>query len=364
MHSLCPSVLFENMIPSNPGREKIDIVYLWVDGADNAWRIKRAQAARRQNASDLAVFANVEGRFRDNQELRYSLRSVEKFFPDHGHIYIVTDAQTPSWLVPNNDLTIVDHRELIPAENLPTFDSGNIESYIHKIPGLSERYFYLNDDIFFGAPVRQSDWFSDEGVFLAWSRGRGVNGFALDKNSTALHNACRCSLSWMQDDHFPSGDWQTMQTFAHSPRPMLKSVLIALEEQHPERFDSVRHTVFRRWDAPPIVSDYVLRSSLAKGVGRAREYAQVYVSTGSSNAQQELLKIANEFGALDFFCINDTTDDADSVDVRLSKAGELMELILPTPSQFERFNSPFHEAADWLNWRSLQNRNAKRLASH
>ncbi len=56
-------------------------------------------------------------------------------------------------------LTIVDHRALIPHDALPTFDSGHIESYIHRIPGLSERYFYFNDDVFFGAPVHASDWF-------------------------------------------------------------------------------------------------------------------------------------------------------------------------------------------------------------
>ena len=56
--------------------------------------------------------------------------------------------------MPDLDLLPVrEALELIPAQALPTFDSGNIESYIHRIPGLSERYFYLNDDVFFGAPV-------------------------------------------------------------------------------------------------------------------------------------------------------------------------------------------------------------------
>ena len=36
------------------------------------------------------------GRFRDNDELRYSLRALERFFPEHGHVYIVTDAQVPA----------------------------------------------------------------------------------------------------------------------------------------------------------------------------------------------------------------------------------------------------------------------------
>ena len=90
----------------------IDIVYLWVDGQDARWRAKRRQAL--QNLSNpcsvaIAPFGNVEGRFRDNDELRFSLRALERFFPEHGHIYIVTDGQAPAWLQRSDRLTVVDH---------------------------------------------------------------------------------------------------------------------------------------------------------------------------------------------------------------------------------------------------------------
>ena len=148
----------------------IDIVYLWVDGRDPAWRLKR-QAANAalspHHRGAMGLHGNVEGRFRDNDELRYSLRALERFFPAHGHVYIVTDAQVPPWLRPSSGLSIVDHHSLIPAALLPTFDSSNIETYIHHIPGLSERFFYLNDDVFFGAPVRVDDWFWAGGIYAA-----------------------------------------------------------------------------------------------------------------------------------------------------------------------------------------------------
>ena len=128
---------------------RIDIVYLWVDGNDPQWRARRHEAARHRGTIDpgaMALYGNVEGRFRDNDELRYSLRALERHFPGHGHVYIVTDGQTPSWLRPSPHLSLVDHRDLIPASQLPTFDSAHIESYVHRIPGLSERFFYFNDD--------------------------------------------------------------------------------------------------------------------------------------------------------------------------------------------------------------------------
>lgn len=62
----------------------VDVVYLWVDGNDPAWRQKRRLAQVRLGAGQhhtMAVFGNVEGRFRDNDELRYSLRALDQFFP-------------------------------------------------------------------------------------------------------------------------------------------------------------------------------------------------------------------------------------------------------------------------------------------
>ena len=67
----------------------IDIVYLWVDGNDPAWRRKRRAAADRMGSGQRAAIGlhgNVEGRFRDNDELRYSLRALDRFFPAHGHV--------------------------------------------------------------------------------------------------------------------------------------------------------------------------------------------------------------------------------------------------------------------------------------
>ncbi|MEX1166996.1 MAG: stealth family protein, partial [Hydrogenophaga sp.] len=180
----------------------IDIVYLWVDGNDPAWRAKRHAAALGLGAAEakaMAPFGNVEGRFRDNDELRYSLRALERFFPGHGHVYLVTDGQRPSWLRESRRITVVNHADLLPADRLPTFDSGNIESYIHRIPGLSERYFYLNDDVFFGAPVQLDHWFWPGGFYAAWSDDPPVSEGPMRPGDNSLENASRLSHGWLND---------------------------------------------------------------------------------------------------------------------------------------------------------------------
>lgn len=335
---------------------RVDIVYLWVNGSDPVWRRKRQRAAARLSASHrsgMALYGNVEGRFRDNDELRYSLRALDRFFPDHGHIYVVTDNQVPAWLQPSSGLTLIDHRDLIPADKLPTFDSGNIESYIHRIPNLSERFFYFNDDVFFGAPVKLEDWFYDGGTFVAWSDDPLVTNEPLRADATALENACRLSHQWLESrasvialtDSASTAVTPfepVFRTFAHSPRPMLKSRLRKLEALAPELFESVRSTVFRAWDKPTIVSDFVMRWALANGEAQVCQHSHVYLSTGDgavgelADLDDQLDALMQAVGHLDFFCINDTTDDALAHDPRLGRVREALQKIFPEPSAFER----------------------------
>ena len=104
----------------------------------------------------------AEGRFVQVDELKYSLRSVEKYIPWIYHIYIVTDRQVPEWLDINHPkITIVDHSEIIPKEYIPVFNSNAIETRIHKIPGLSEHFLYANDDLFFNRPLDKNFFFKE-----------------------------------------------------------------------------------------------------------------------------------------------------------------------------------------------------------
>jgi hypothetical protein len=196
--------------------------------------------------------------------------------------------------------------------------------------------------------VKVDDWFWPGGVYVAWSDEPEVTDEALRTDATSLDNACRLSSQWLSakaDTHGGSDgragrkidpDYaHTFRTFAHSPRPMLKSLLLELEHEAPELFESVRSTVFRSWDKPTIVSDFVLRWALAHGVAQVRDYRHRYVSTGADDQGAALDALASEFGALDFFCINDTTDDAHPDDPRLKNAQDCLQSMLSKPSGFE-----------------------------
>ena len=144
---------------------KIDLVYLWVDGNDPSWIKKKAQHDGSLNLSNKEL--SSECRYTENDELKYSLRSAEKYAPWINNIYIITDNQTPSWLDTSNPrIKIIDHKDILPERALPTFNSTIIELGIANIPSLSEHFIYSNDDTLFNKPTEPSFFFTKEGKVI------------------------------------------------------------------------------------------------------------------------------------------------------------------------------------------------------
>lgn len=136
----------------------IDFVITWVDMNDPSWQAEYARYAQgRQNAKNGTSAA----RFRDNGLLRYWFRGVEKFAPWVRKIHFLTSGQKPEWLaVDNPKIHLVQHKDIIPPQFLPTYNSVVIERYIHKIPDLAEHFVYFNDDFFIINSLPQERFFS------------------------------------------------------------------------------------------------------------------------------------------------------------------------------------------------------------
>ncbi|XP_068145444.1 N-acetylglucosamine-1-phosphotransferase subunits alpha/beta [Drosophila tropicalis] len=194
----------------------IDAVYTWVNGSE----AKFIESIRRYNPN------YDPSRFDDKNELRYSLRSLEKYANWIRHVYIVTNGQIPNWLDLSYDrVTIVPHEVLAPdVEQLPTFSSAAIETFLHRIPKLSKRFLYLNDDIFLGAPLYPDDLYTEaEGVrvYQAWM----VPDCSLDCPWTYIGDgACdrHCNIEACQFDGGDCSDAETQPGGQEAPLPTTK----------------------------------------------------------------------------------------------------------------------------------------------
>jgi hypothetical protein len=149
----------------SPSAPPIDLVYTWVNGDDPDYqRLCQAYAG-------APLDLNPE-RTRDVYTLlRYSLRSVERFAPWIRHIYLVTcRPQAPEWLNPDHPgASVVHHDEIFDDPRyLPTFSCHGIESYIHRIPGLSDYFLYMNDDFLLGRDITLRDFLTEDGTLLIY----------------------------------------------------------------------------------------------------------------------------------------------------------------------------------------------------
>lgn len=136
---------------------KIDFVVTWVDGSDEKWLQKKNQFKLDGDGGNI--------RYRDFGIFKYWFRAVEKFAPWVNKVYLVTDNQIPSWLnISCSKLQVIDHKDIIPKDALPTFNSNAIELNVRNIKGLEEHFVLFNDDMFLNAVVKPSDFFSRNGL--------------------------------------------------------------------------------------------------------------------------------------------------------------------------------------------------------
>src|SRR5262245_800591 len=146
---------------------EIDAVYTWVNALDPAWRTPYEKFAAlelgHRAGQDAATIGSI--RHTDHNELRYSLRSLERFAPFFRRIHIVVDGAPPEWLDTSApEIHIVGHREIFPAAYaLPVFCSNLIEAFLWRIPDLAERYVYFNGDMLLLGRCTERDFFDEQG---------------------------------------------------------------------------------------------------------------------------------------------------------------------------------------------------------
>ncbi|ANI98168.1 sugar phosphotransferase [Pediococcus pentosaceus] len=142
-------------------KKKIDFVVSWVNSNDTSWQIRKNKQLELMGKDKLMI---DESRYHEFGFFKYWFRSVEKYAPWVNHVYLVTDQQTPDFLMPTSKVSVVDHKEFIPDKYLPTFSSSVIELFLDQIPNLEEQFVYFNDDMFINAPVKPDDFFDKDGL--------------------------------------------------------------------------------------------------------------------------------------------------------------------------------------------------------
>lgn len=143
-----------------------DAVIAAVDGTNEEWQRERARFLGDPSATRCREGVS-ETRFRYYGTILPQVLLIRKCMPFVRRVFVVLSGPSQERIIEDlkgADADIVYHRDFIPEEYLPTFNSHAIELFLWKIPGLSDFFLYFNDDQFVLGPVKRSMFVKDSGV--------------------------------------------------------------------------------------------------------------------------------------------------------------------------------------------------------
>ncbi len=310
----------------------VDVVYTWVNHADPDWQALYAAAgAPEKEKRDEAVSVDAETfpRFHNKDELRYSLRSVALNLPWVKRIHVFTNCARPEWLKPDDPrLVWVRHEDVVPSEYLPTFNSHVIESYLHRIPDLSEHFIYLNDDVFVMKRLEKNHFFNENGTSRSvFEKYAMVSGDVRPGDADYL-NASRNSarLVARRFGHVPT------QLHKHVAFALRRSTLAAIEADFADAFAGFRGNRFRRSNDVNLTSFLYHHYAIATGEATTADYESRLVKPHDVRWRTHLAQVAKKPPQI--LCINDGGDMRPSA-IWESSVREFMETHFPKEATWE-----------------------------
>lgn len=330
----------------------IDIVILWVDGNDPAWQTEKNKYQGKTHSENNSV-----NRYRDWGLLLFWFRAVEKFAPWVRKIHFVTWGHLPDFLnTKHPKLNIVNHRDFIPEEYLPTFSSHTIEMNIHRIPGLADHFVYFNDDMFLLRPLQPEKLFRDGlpctyggevpieliGNIGTWQHAAVndlgiVNAHFPKREAVAKHGKKYRDKRYRWKDNLRTllleklhPDYFTGFKNLHAPAAYLKSAFQEVWDAEPEKLEATCRDRFRTSDN--VNQWVVLWWQVASG-----QFSPAVIDNLVESIRPDVIDhlcSAIETQSHDYICLNDAEEaiDFDALAARLTAS---FEKVLPEKSSFE-----------------------------
>lgn len=296
--------------------DPIDVVVTTVDSSDPVW-LEKFNTTLKGVAGEIRLSKTTNAaRFTSHDELRFVLRSIYYYAPYVRTIHIVTDAQCPEWLDTSHPrIRLVDHRDIIDPQYLPTFNSDAIESCLWRIPGLAERFVYFNDDMLLMSPTTRSTFYTSNGLPRFFASPRRIPEIPAEwAESYTLHAHLQSSHA-LQKRGYP----KPRIKFQHVPYAAKKSILLEMEGEFREELHRTRCSPFRSEASYATISFLYPNYALVTGRGVLSEIGYQYVDVSWPDWRERLLRACRRTD-ITVACINESHDalEADALDAELS----------------------------------------------
>ena len=286
----------------------MDAVITYVNGLDPQWQKEYARV----------VGGDTLGkRYRDWGTLPYLLRGIRAHMPYINNVFLVVSGQSqvPEW-VKGSDVKVVLHRDIIPSEYLPTFNSNTIELFLHRIPGLDQEFLSFNDDMFPVRDTKADEFFQDGKPVTGFSRNL-VAGNLFKVMTRNTDRKVREALGLPRSPFFIRPQ--------HTVYPMLRS---ACEEVSSVMAAQIKDSISPVREEYNLIHYIFLDYLFYKGQAVNRRHSNKHFSLAAASASRIAAFLADP--TADFVCINDVQMSED----RFVKTREILldsfEKLLPS----------------------------------
>lgn len=276
----------------------IDVVFTWVNKDDPIW-VNKWNAIFPENNFD-------PDRYSSRDELKYSLRSICKFLPWFRKIYIVSNCNPPDWLTNWHRIEWISHEKIFPeCSVLPTFNSHAIEACLHRIPGLSEKFIYFNDDVFLNQPCYYKDFFDLQGRSIANLESYGM--VFEDGAYDVTRDYLSASLNSSRVISKVAPTYKATRLHRHTPHALKKEVLEVLNSKFPEMFSKTRAARLRTPDDINVTSFMYHHYALASGEAVVGDFLSLIVRPSNVSRVRD-----SRVRKYKFLCFNDGGGSSES----------------------------------------------------
>lgn len=291
----------------------MDIVITYVNGQDPVWQKEYEKTVGKKI---------IARRYRDWGTMPYLMRGIEKYLPQVGNVFLVvsSESQVPSW-VNRDEVKVILHKDIIPQNLLPVFNSAAIEMFLHRIPGLSEQYLYMNDDLF---PMNSCD----------------ISDFFVENKIVIKHSPCLTAFNLFRkhvrnSDHLArkaagAGKGPVFMRPQHSVSPMLRShseaAFKAVEDDIMQNITPLR--------SEKNINQYFFTDYLFyKGLTIQKKQSKRHFSTAVASAEKICSFIQNP--DVKIACINDVDMPEDTFRKMSSAIKDAFQHHFPKKSKYE-----------------------------
>lgn len=292
----------------------MDIVISFVDCKDKVWMKSYLKTIHKCNG----IFPYHQ--FYNHNTIKYVLRGIDEFIPYVNNVFIVVSniEQVPDY-IDQSKVKIVLHKDFIPEEYLPLFNSTAIELFLHKIPGLGEEFVYFNDDMIPISHISYDDFFKDGIPCISFNTEQREKTPAYKHSVLSFYEA-KNTVEILTDKEIDTKDIE-LQIPQHSPTSLLKSVCD--EASNIERHNSLLDFYITNIRMPRNINQYYWADILYfKKQYTASNIKSYYTSTlDIKDVDIEEVKKENKF-----ICINDYGSD----EMPLSQIDDIIQLKLDT----------------------------------